>query len=374
MKRSRTTEKIRDWIASGKLPRGVLLPSERFLAEELGVSRPTVRRAIEPLVQEGLLESQPGRGTLVPETSSREELRTDWKVLALLLPDIANRFFSEVAESIEYTALQRGYQILLCNSRHQTHLEEFHIRKIMAHRVKGVILAHDPNQEVSGSLELLRRARIPTVLLFSTAREADCDSVVLDDRAGVDQALRYLVSLGHKRIAFCRPLSGTRPHPRETHYQAFMNRNGAAGSEFLLDVVDKADHEIQSRIRELLSLPNAPTACLAGNDNVALMLTKNLASLNISLPDAFSVVGFDNVRYVQHLPVPLTTIDQPKQEMGRRAAELLFERIDAGSEMPYRNEVFTPHLVIRESCAMVSMQALRSSDAIGGVTGTRGSV
>jgi DNA-binding LacI/PurR family transcriptional regulator len=358
MKRSHATETIRGWIVSGKLPRGVLLPPERTLADELGVSRPTVRRAIEPLVQEGLLESQPGRGTLVPENSAGDAIRSDWKVLALLLPDIANRFFSEMAESIEYAALQRGYQILLCNSRHQTHLEEFHIRQIVTHRVKGVILAHDPNQEVSGSLELLRGAGIPTVLLFSTPRAAECDSVVLDDRAGVEQALRYLFSLGHKRIAFCRPLPGPRPHPRETHFFELVNGSRRA---CLLDVVDKSDDEIQAGLRELLAGPDAPTACLAGNDNVALMLTKNLACLNIPVPEAFSVVGFDNLRFVEHLPVPLTTIDQPKQEMGRRAAELLFERIDAGSAMPYRQEVFTPHLVIRESCSVAPFSGRRGT-------------
>src|SRR5262249_48936879 len=103
MKRSQATETIRSWILSGKLPRGVLLPPERTLADELGISRPTIRRAIEPLVQEGLLESQPGRGTLVPEKLNGDDhARPDWKVLALLLPDIANRFYSEVAESIEY--------------------------------------------------------------------------------------------------------------------------------------------------------------------------------------------------------------------------------------------------------------------------------
>lgn len=346
MKRSQVTERIRDWIQSGKLPRGVLLPPERTLAEELGVSRPTLRRAIEPLVQEGVLESQPGRGTLVPENSGESASREDWKVLALVLPDIANRFFSEVAESIEYAALQRGYQVLLCNSRHQAHLEEFHLRQIVTHRVKGVILAHDPTQAASGSIRMLAGAEIPAVLLFSTPHDADCDSVVLDERAGVEQALRYLLSLGHRRIAFCRPLPGPNPHPREVYFREFL------GGGTVLEVVGRSDEEIQADLQQLLAGTDAPTACLAGNDHVALILTKNLAALNCAVPERFSVVGFDNLRFVQHLPVPLTTIDQPKQEMGRRAAELLFERIDAGAKLPFRHEVFTPHLVIRESCSV----------------------
>jgi len=364
MNRSQATEKIRQWIESGKLPRGLLLPAERVLADQLGISRPTLRRAIEPLVQQGVLESQPGRGTLVPD-SSPDAARNDWKILALVLPDIANRFFSEVTESIEYTALQRGHQVLLCNSRHQSHLEEFHIRQIVTHRVKGVILAHDPHQEVSGSLALLREARIPTVLLFSTAREADCDSVVLDDRAGVDQALRYLFSLGHRRIAFCRPLPGPRPHPREIHFLDFLQRHGEQRNGCILDIVGRPDVEIQEVLRSMLDQPDAPTACLAGNDNAALMLMTNLSALNVPVPGSFSVVGFDNLRFVQHLPVPLTTIDQPKQEMGRRAAELLFERIQVGPELPYRNDVFTPHLIVRDSCSVVPFSATRTSGLLG---------
>ena len=117
-------------------------------------------------------------------------------------------------------------------------------------------------------------------------------------------------------------------------------------------MVGKSDAEIQCDLRSLLARDNAPTACLGGNDHVALMLMTNLAALDVPVPESFSVVGFDNLRFVEHLPVPLTTIDQPKQEMGRRAAELLFERIECGPELPSRKQVFTPHLVIRDSCSV----------------------
>ncbi|MDO8944578.1 MAG: substrate-binding domain-containing protein, partial [Desulfobacterales bacterium] len=98
--------------------------------------------------------------------------------------------------------------------------------------------------------------------------------------------------------------------------------------------------------------------------NAALMLMTNLAALNVPVPHAFSVVGFDNLRFVQHLPVPLTTIDQPKQEMGRRAAEMLLERIETGSSSPYRQEMFTPHLVIRESCSVALAPVAQTSSSL----------
>lgn len=349
--RHELTKLIRKRIDDGLYPRGALLPPERSMAEDLGTSRPTLRRALEPLVYEGVLESQPGRGTLVVDASSPES-REPWRILALLLPDIVNRFFGEVAEAIEYAALQRGYQILLCNSRNQLHLEEFHIRQLVRRRVDGVILAHQPHQEMSAAVPLLKAAGIPTVLLFSSAREADCDSVVLDDRAGVEQALRYLTSLGHQRIAFCRPLPGEALHPREAHYRDFMNRTVPRSTVRVLEILGQSDAEAQASLRSMLDRKGAPTACFAGNDNVALLLMRHLAAIGVSVPHDFSVVGFDNLRFVEHLPVPLTTVDQPKQEMGRRAAELLFERIEAGPGAPPRHQTFTPHLVIRESCAV----------------------
>lgn len=321
------------------------------MAEELGTSRPTLRRALEPLVNEGLLELQPGRGTLVLD-SGIDTSKLPWRILALVLPDIVNRFFGEVAEAIEYAALQRGYQILLCNSRNQLHVEEFHIRQLVRRRVDGVILAHQPHQEVSRSVDLLMQAGIPTVLLFSSARRAECDSVVLDDKAGVDQALRYLQSLGHRRIAFCRPLAGDNPHPREVHYLDFLRKNAPDCEPDLIDIIGRNEEDVRVALRELLNESNALTACFAGNDHVALMLMRQLAALGVSVPESFSVIGFDNLRFVDHIPVPLTTIDQPKQEMGRRAAEMLFERIENGPEVAHQQQVFTPHLVIRESCAL----------------------
>jgi len=337
----------------------MLLPAERTMAEDLGTSRPTLRRAIEPLVNEGLLENQPGRGTLVPDIF--DEARPPWRILALLLPDITNRFFAEVAEAIEYAALQRGYQILLCNSRHQVNLEDLHIKQLVARKVDGIIMAHQPNQEIPQAVELLKHAGIPTVLLFSSAREADWDSVVLDDRAGVEQALRYLVSLGHKRIAYCRPLSGDASHPRGLHFLDFMNHQTPGRTPRILEIVGKTETEIRSSVEALLAGEDAPTACFAGNDNVAMLLMKGLAMCGVSVPEQFSVVGFDNLRFVEHLAVPLTTVDQPKQEMGRRAAELLFERIEAGPGLPPRKEVFMPHLVIRDSCSVAPNPLLRNS-------------
>jgi LacI family transcriptional regulator len=91
-----------------------------------------------------------------------------------------------------------------------------------------------------------------------------------------------------------------------------------------------------------------------GNDRVALVVLKHLAEMGVKVPQDLSVIGFDNVRLTEHLPVALTTVDQPKLEMGRRAAEMLFERIEIGHPGAPRAEMFPPRLIIRDSCAIAN--------------------
>ncbi len=362
LKHEQITQQLRERLQNAVYEAGAFLPSERLLAEEFGVSRPTLRKALAPLVEAGMLVNHPGVGTRVAQTNGMQtgqrgqkagpkEARSDWRIIALLLPDINNRFFIEVTEAIEYTALQRGYQLLLCNSRRQASLEAVHVRQLAARSVDGVIIGHDPNQEPPATLALLEEAGIPFVFLFGSPRAAQYDSIVLDEQAGVQQVLKYLFSLGHREIAFCRPVAGDTPHPRETAYRTILRESALAVREpFILPFEKLEGVSGLDAVRKLLAAKPKPTAVFAGNDHSALILLKHLAALGVRVPEDVSVVGFDNLAFTEHLTTPLTTVDQPKQEIGRRAVELLLERIMfPGSAAPI-HEVLHPHLIIRESC------------------------
>ena len=355
-KREQITEKLTERLKRGVYAPGDYLPPERTLAEEFGVSRPTLRKALAPLLESKLLVNHPGVGTRIAKGGrDRKTGGGNWRIIGLLLPDIDNRFYIEITEAIEYTALQRGYQVLLCNSRHQPAIEEAHIRQFADQGVHGVILAHDPHMPFPPSVSLLKEAHIPYVALFSSPSAIACDSVLVDDYAGVNQAMRYLSSLGHRHIAFCRPIAGAQPHPREKAYLQFMAQSGnPAPPHFLIPYETMDDAAGHHALRKLFEQTPAPTALFAGNDRIALLVLKHLASLQMEVPDDVSLAGFDNLRFTEHLPVPLTTVDQPKQEMGRRAVELLLERLEFDLSPEPRVEVFQPHLVIRESCAVPS--------------------
>jgi LacI family transcriptional regulator len=358
LKQEEVTAALRARIAAGQYRSGELIPPERALAEEFGVARPTLRKALDPLILEGLAVKVPGIGTRVTaKEAAAVNGKSRWRVLGLLIPDFSNRFFVEVTEAVEHTALQRGYQLLLCNSRHNAGLEEWHLRQLAERAVDGVVVAHDPYRELPRSLEQLEAASIPFVFLFAAPAEARFDTVVLDERNGVEELMNYLFSMGHRRIAFCRPNEGETRHPRERAFRDIMEAAGHSLPESLVIPLDAlTGPRGPAALKRVFSGRNAPTAVFAGNDRTALLLLKQFAQLGISVPDQVSVIGFDNLRFTEDLPVSLTTVDQPKQDMGRRAVELLLEKVELGRSNAPRHEIFRPRLVIRASCGIARPQ------------------
>jgi DNA-binding LacI/PurR family transcriptional regulator len=339
-------------LADGSLSPGQFLLPERSLADQFSVSRPTIRRALASLVERGMLVNHPGLGTSVRGAAEREIDR--WRVIGLLVPNFSNQFFVEVTEAIEQAALQRGYQVLLANTRHQVSFEEMHLQQLANARVSGVVLVHDPYSPFPQAVSLLRAAGIPYVALFNSPSAADCDSVILNDHGGIIEAMRYLYSLGHRHIAFCRAVAGNYAHPRERAYSEFVAQNRLpCPPQFLVPSIAGPGGEGLQILSQLFEGEPAPTALLAGNDHTALMCHKYLTILGKQVPRDVSLVGFDNLRFTEHLPTPLTTVDQPKREMGRRALEMLLEQMELGVSSAPRIERFRPHLVIRESCSIV---------------------
>jgi DNA-binding LacI/PurR family transcriptional regulator len=333
---------------------GDFLPPERTLAAELGASRAVLRRSLRVLLDSGELIGHHGVGTRIARrVLPRRESTAAAPIIGLLLPDLGSPFFSEITESIEYAALQHGYQLLLCNSRHQLAFEERHVRLLADQHVAGVILAHDPHLPFPESITMLGELGIPYVALFSAPSTSQCDSVAVDDYSGVNQAMRYLASLGHKNIGFCRPVPGDAPHPREQAYRQYAKEAGIAAPEkFIVSLEALDERRYTEELNAMLGQKPSPTAFVAGNDHTALRLIKRLSALKWRVPEDVSIIGFDNSAFTEYLPVALTTVNQPKREMGRRALEMLLEHIELSSSQTGRSEIFETYLIVRDSCAV----------------------
>ena len=270
--------------------------------------------------------------------------------IGLVVLDVANPFFTEVARGVEDLANQAGYVVILCNSDDSAEKENHYLHVLEEQRTQGVLIT--PVQSDASYLQRFRQRGIAVVLLDRPSRIKDLCSVAVDDVRGGELAAAHLLEAGHKRIGFVHGLLSIR--------QIADRRRGviravkAAGLDSERAIVDIATSGQNSRVGEecvekLLSAKTRPTAVFCANDLLALGLMRGLIKQGISIPGDMALVGYDDVEFASVLATPLTSIRQPKYELGRAAAELLLDEANNPASHVHKHITFQPELIVRES-------------------------
>jgi len=353
---------LRHLILSGQWAPGSRLPSETELQRQLGISRSTIRQALNNAEAEGLIERAPGKGTFVARSPTR---RLNNHLIGYITFDFLSDFQRQLLSGAEDAARSKGYRILFCNSNRDVAEENRLLDQLLEDRVGGILiwpaLDSDPSRHL---FRLASQSLIPLVLMDRTLPGLECDHVISDNYAGAYAATEYLIQLGHRRIVFLsRPILQLLPiAERLRGYREALQAAGLQPLEpWLVGTADQemgtgyalrsynaaSSQEIEQIVRRLES-PQRPTAIFAMNDLMAMQALKaaNLAGLRV--PEDLSLVGFDDMDLVRHLEVPLTTVAQDTFALGQRATGLLIERIE-GYRGPPRREVLPTRLRIRAS-------------------------
>ena len=288
-----------------------------------------------------------------PNAVARSLVQRRTNLLGVLLSDLHNPFFAEVIDGIQAEAAAYGYRAILGTGDRVELSEARALETMLELRAEGLILASPvlPMRTiVAASREL------PTVLVARRSRERTVDSVANDDVAGAALAVAHLASLGHERIAHIDGGEGAGSPERRRGYERAMRKHGL---EAHVRVVGGNYTEDGGRrgVTELLG-KNPPTAIFAANDLSAIGTLSALAERGIAVPDDISVVGYDNTALAGVRHINLTTVDQPRPEMGRAAVTLLLERLEGGRETG-RNVLMPPSLVVRGSTAAPRSRAAR---------------
>jgi LacI family transcriptional regulator len=280
--------------------------------------------------------------------------------VGLVLPDSSNPYFAEVARSVQSTAFELGYSVLLCNTDGELDKEALYGALLIEKQVDGVILIA---AGASGQhMRDLQQRGIPLAVVDRASPDAFVDSVQIDNRAGGRLAAQHLVDLGHRRIA-C--IGG----PPEV-YPSYDRVYGYLDARRAADLPDDADTVINANFRpdggyaatrHLLSLPEPPTAIFACNDLMAMGAIGAIVECGLRCPQDVSVVGFDDMHLARYTNPPLTTVAQPKVEMGRQAMLLLLERMNA-PVLPIRSLLLEAMLVVRSSTQPLPIPALHCSE------------
>ncbi|MGY2080053.1 LacI family DNA-binding transcriptional regulator [Modestobacter sp. SYSU DS0657] len=336
--------------------RPALSVSIRDVALRAGVSVGTVSNvlnrpdAVSPPTRERVLDAIAHLG-FVRNESARHLRAGRSRTIGLVVLDIANPFFTDVARGVEEVANAAELAVVLFNSDDRPDKEAAHLDVLTEQRVQGVLIT--PTAELSPHVEALRSRGTPVVLLDRRAATADRCAVAVDDVLGGRLAADHLLERGHRRIAFIGSSSGL-PQVQERHDGVVAAVREGSGSDDALTVLSPATLTVaggREAAAEIIGLPAArrPTAAVCANDLVALGVLQEMVRHGVRVPDDFAIVGYDDIDFAAAAAVPLTSVRKPRQELGRRAAQLLLDEATRGAEHVHEQPVFEPTLVVRES-------------------------
>ena len=269
--------------------------------------------------------------------------------LAYVMLDATNPFFTDVAQGIEQEAEQRDLSLFLCNSDNRADRENAYLRRLQQQRVQGVLITPvDPGSPV---LEEVARAT-PLVIVDRVGQAGRFCSVSVDDLLGGRIAVEHLVELGHERIAFVGgPDTLGQVRDRLAGARSALAEAGRDPDDLVvvdIDALTVAEGRGAGQRIAGMRRQARPTAAFCANDLVALGLLQQCVTLGLRVPDDLAIVGYDDIEFAAAAAVPLTSVRQPRRELGRRAAELLLEEVsDPGHE--HVQVLFTPQLVARAS-------------------------
>lgn len=274
--------------------------------------------------------------------------------IGMVVMDVANPFFTDVVAGAEDVVHGRRNTVQLGNSAGQSERERDQLRLFEQQRVRGVLLA--PIRGVGDYLDLLHRRGIPVVIVDRAGDDLDCCSVSVDDVEGGRLAVAHLIELGHRRITF---VGGPTQVKQVRDRRAGAELAAASETEVELMVNSTPRLDVASGVlaaEEITATQpgNRPTAVFAANDLIAIGLLQGFTTHGIRVPDEIAIIGYDDISFAAAAAVPLSSIRQPREQLGGRAAELLFAEIDAtDARLTHQHEHvrFTPTLVVRRSTA-----------------------
>jgi LacI family transcriptional regulator len=323
------------------------------VAGEAGVSYATVSRVINnkghvrPETRERVLRAMTRLGYVVDQRA-RSLAGGRSQVIGLLVHDVSTSYIGEIIRGIDAELASAQYDLILYTTHRRKTKESAYVATLTRGLADGLLLVLPRNP--GAYLETLRQSRFPHVLIDHRGVDEEVPAVAAANRQGAYNAAKYLVELGHRRIGFITgAMDQICAQDRLEGYKAALADQGVAFDPELVYEGNFFQPLGYTGASALLELPHPPTAIFASNDVSAFGVMEAIREYGLRIPDDVSVLGFDNIPQAAHVHPPLTTVQQPLEEMGRIATRMLLEYINDPQRSIERVELPT-ELVLRQSC------------------------
>jgi LacI family transcriptional regulator len=332
-------------------------PSVKDVAAAAGVSLGTVSNVmnrpgvVSPTTRERVERAMADLG-FVRNESARQLRAGTSRTLAYVMLDGSNPFFHDVAQGIELAAEDADLSLFICNSNSRAEREEVHLDRLMQQRVQGILIT--PVNPEATYLDDIAARGIPVVIVDRVRAGGTFCSVAVDDILGGRIAVEHLAEQGHTRVAVIGgPESIGQVRERLEGAREIWAELGQPPDDLIyLPTAALTVAEGRSAGERLAGLPTRrrPTAAFCANDLLALGLLQQTIGSGLRVPDDLAIVGFDDIEFAAAAAVPLTSVRQPRQELGRAAAHLVLDEATNPAHQ-HQQLIFTPELVARASTA-----------------------
>ena len=303
------------------------------------VSAPTRARVEKAMADLGFVRNE----------SARQLRAGHSRALAYVMLDVANPFFTDVAQGIEGAAMDKDLSLFLCNSNNDAAREIAHLQQLQQQRVQGILVT--PVDPYAPLLDEIAR-HTPLVIVDRTRGDDAFCTAAADDIEGGRLAIEHLVDRGHRRAAFVGgPLALGQVRERFEGAAAAWAEAGLPPGDLLqltTEALTFADGRAAGERLAGMPKKKRPTAAFCANDLVALGLLQHAILAGQRVPEDLAIVGFDDIDFAAAAAVPLTSVRQPRRELGRAAAALLLDEA-TNPDHVHEQITFTPELVARDS-------------------------
>ncbi|MBE6054192.1 MAG: GntR family transcriptional regulator [Clostridium sartagoforme] len=344
-------EFYKERILSGEIKEDEKLPTEQEIREAFSVSRHTVRQAVAELEKEGYIYKEKNKGAYAKKLDKLK--KTHNKLVIVITTYISEYIFPYLIKGIQETLNENGYDILLLNTNNEKSKEKEQLEKLLEYDIAGAII--EPTASALGNTNkdcymAIDKNNIPYIMINAAYDKDKQSYVVMDDEKGTYMLCDYLINLGHKKIAGIFKEDDIQGLERKKGYIRSLEENKIEIDSTIIGNFKtyEEDFYVYAFTKSLLSRSDRPTSIVCYNDKTAIKVIKVAKELGLRIPEDLSIVGYDNDETISNiLDYGITTINHPKEEMGKKAANMLLSLINREKDRAFYE--YTPEILEKDS-------------------------